>query len=339
LGGVRVNTIKRAIILGGYVSGLFGIAAIFKDYFSIPQTGPQYVAAIAIVVLMAFLIIGWGYREYEFGRKARYAAGLRSAHAIMHSIRNSCTFQFAVYERLGSIGVGELRLLQEKCRNEIIHILDNIKNVFELATSVQCRATIKVFNEGDDGTIYVNTLVRDKNSQIEWEKLDRKRANENNDPILDNPYFYKIAFDEEFPHPYIMVNDIGAEPEYLTTSARAYDRAFDMDMGRVSLRRRLLGKKPTWPLPYKSTLTYAIQQSDDPNLGIGETEVVAFLAVDSPSRNVFDRRWDIDLMAALADSLFHTIYTYADIQEHLDRLENGNGQILESGNGESAHAG
>ena len=43
-------------------------------------------------------------------------------------------------------------------------------------------------------------------------------------------------------------------------------------------------------------------------------EVLGFLTVDSESRNVFEERWDVQIMFAVADALYGPIRGYIDAQ-------------------------
>ena len=61
-----------------------------------------------------------------------------------------------------------------------------------------------------------------------------------------------------------------------------------------------------WPLPYRSTLTCAIRHHAILGL-LEQPEAVGFLCVDSESRNVFEKRWDVELCFSIADALFHPI--------------------------------
>jgi hypothetical protein len=42
--------------------------------------------------------------------------------------------------------------------------------------------------------------------------------------------------------------------------------------------------------------------------------VLGFLSVDSESREVFEERWDVEILFAVADALYHPLRSYLDAQ-------------------------
>ena len=76
-------------------------------------------------------------------------------------------------------------------------------------------------------------------------------------------------------------------------------------------------REKDWPLPYRSTIVWPIQQRESRLLPLrANVGCIGFLAIDSESRNVFRENWDFPIGAAVSDSLFHPLKFYASLNKN-----------------------
>lgn len=298
----------------GSIGGYFGLVAVLEAYFVAAHGASGLIAATAIVSFLIALAGLWAYREFTMARRGRYANLGASLHGVNHEIRNLSTYLEAVIWRGGDIQPEELRLILEVFKSRLVNVLNNIQNIFQILTGSSCRACIKTFYYVE-GNLYISTLARDDNSNKLYREVDYKREKENNDPLNSNTYIKTVTLDNIVVEPVILINDLRRAEGFDSTSYRAYSPGFE---NKLDPKRSTISQK--WPLPYRSKLAYAIRQSAEDSLLIDEATVLGVLCVDCSSRNVFSHRWDIPLMAALADSLFHVLFKYFDLQEMYNRL-------------------
>lgn len=97
-------------------------------------------------------------------------------------------------------------------------------------------------------------------------------------------------------------------------------------------KRRFRRTTENWPLPYRSTIACTICQSPGPFVSTPKTVVLGFVTVDSESRGVFSERWDVPLVAALANALYHPLKKLIELQNemnHMARFKTKNGASVE----------
>lgn len=191
-------------------------------------------------------------------------------------------------------------------RNSFADILDDIAQIFSMLTGTKCRACIKAIELIGD-TAYTLTLARDKASRKALYERDIRRWETKNDPVEDN------VLDHEGP-PYVLINNLPGKKGFKSTSFRVYGPNRDEAESDITWRSRRYERR-RWPLPYRSTIVWAIRQPSALDLQFPAEGIVGFLGVDSEARNVFERRWDPQLGLAFADALFHPCLLYSGLQD------------------------
>ena len=102
-------------------------------------------------------------------------------------------------------------------------------------------------------------------------------------------------------------NDLPKNRTYENTKMEYYRRKFDKKRGE-------------YPFPYKSMIVWPIRRvyessSNDKENGFHEhQDILGYLSLTSPSRGVFEHRYDFDLGAAVADALFIVMKEYHRIK-------------------------
>jgi hypothetical protein len=197
---------------------------------------------------------------------------------------------------------------RNNCKVIFGRILDQLNNVFTSITSTHCRTSIKLTYTGSDNKLYVYTLTRDQASRQRCLEMDKRRAAENHDPLDKNIQFARLLSAQEDVWSY-SCNDLTKEESFQATSLTAYDPSYATKAPTRSRWRR-----KSWPLPYRSTIACVIRQGPFDMAEHIPAEVLGFLTVDSESRNVFEERWDVQIMLAVADALYGPIRGYINAQ-------------------------
>lgn len=195
----------------------------------------------------------------------------------------------------------EYENFSNQCKIIIGRILDHFNGIFTSITETRCRSCIKLLYTTDQ--MYVYTLARDQGSHQSCSQLDTKRVRGNHDPLKDNPQFARLFSDAEDVWHFIS-NDLTKDHAFHSTSMSAY---------KPERAHRFPAMLGAWPLPYRSAITAAIRQGPF-DLCHERSEVLGFLSVDSESRGVFEERWDVEILFAVADALYHPLRSYLDAQ-------------------------
>lgn len=273
------------------------------------QDSVHLAANIYLSTLFFTVTILAAYRQWVTIRKERYANITPLLHQLLHQIRDLNTF---IHTNEPKDGTGrEYESFIKDCRIIFGRILDQLNNVFTSLTSTHCRTAIKLTYTRDD-KLYVYTLTRDQGSRQKCLSLDNKRVEKNHDPLDENVQFAKLFNNNEEVWHYIS-NDLTCDDNFRATSVTAYDPEYAKRAPTTKGRWSMPWKRP-WPLPYKSTIACVIRQGPfDANQNI-RAEVLGFLTVDSESRSVFEERWDVQIMYAVADALYGPVRGYLDAQ-------------------------
>jgi hypothetical protein len=263
-----------------------------------------YVVATAIILLTVLI-----FREYTAGRKEKYANITSHVQKITLLCKELVLY---VEERRPPNGANREQYKQftEACHSKFALVLDQLNLVFSSLTSTKCRTSIKVIYERG-GEFYYYTLARDAGCWNECLESDNRRVDNDHDPVKNNSHFLTIFDSSTHTYHYIS-NDLTRDSSFHSTSFTIYDPHWaDTGAKPRSLLTRLKGE---WPLPYRSTIAVAIRLGASSFLTEVKPTVLGFLTIDSESRNVFEERWDVQLMFAAADALFHPLRAFLEIQ-------------------------
>jgi hypothetical protein len=293
--------------LAGFVGAALAAFAGFDlvERFVHGQDERSIAANIYIVVLSTGMLIFIAVRQWSTIRKERYANITPTLHQLMHQIRDVNTF---IRTREPTNGTPQdYQRFADDCKMFFGRILDQLNSIFTSITSTHCRASIKMVYGG--GPLYVYTLARDQGSRQTCLQLDKRRVEQNLDPLTENVQFARLfdAGDESWHY---FCNDLMTAKEFCSTSVAAYSPNYAKQL--ADHRSSWLPRK--WPLPYRSTIACVIRQGPVDLIQNIVPEVLGFLTIDSESRNVFEPRWDVQIMFAVADALYGPIRAYLDAQ-------------------------
>lgn len=299
---------------GAWLASCVGIAVACTVGFELVRivVGDQdwmHVAANIYLATIFFIgLVFFAYRQWNTIRKEKYANISENIHNVLHQIRDINTILQST--QCNSLSIGEYKRVFDSCKVVFGRVLDQINTIFTSITSTHCRASIKLLYPLG-GKIYVLTFSRDQGSKQKNLKMDKDRFDNRHDPLEENPQFFNISSDTN-PHWHYICNDLPKDPNFLCTSVSAYKP------DHAKRAAPLPGKRPEWPLPYKSTIACVIRQAPiDVDSDI-PAEVIGFLTVDSESRGVFSERWDVPLMLGFADALFTPLQAYLAVQNRAE---------------------
>lgn len=254
----------------GTVSLIVSIIGIIIAIFSTPTLASN----VAILVFGAYIVMITAllvWREVVYSRKARYAESSSVMHQCIHQLRNAYC----------AIKNNNADFAFTSIRNSVVLFAQ----AFSLVTGTNCRACIKtVFyqKEEKDG-VYTRTFCRSNSSDLG--DKDKELV-----PIKKNKDFYDLLTCKKT---YFFSNDLSQLHGYFNSNWPDDSEKTDSYIENKEYE-------------YISTIVWPIR-----SLSASEKPIIiGFLCIDSKSREVFNKRYDIDTGAILADSLFHVLDSY-----------------------------
>ena len=297
---------------GGWILGILGIIVGFLSGWSVferwveSQNELSWIVNVYVILIMTCIFSVLIFRQYQTMRKERYANITTIIHQTMHCIRDIETF---IAEKTPCEGAqkDEYELFFQSIRMMFGRALDQVNSIFTSITSTHCRASIKLIYDradGDQGKLYYYTYTRDYGSNQKWSHLDIERTRNFHDPVEDNPQFSRVLNHKDNSW-YFISNNLPSDLDFKSTSVTAYQPDLAHRLVSTSGWRGLWLN--TWPLPYRSIMACVIRQGSFEYDRHRESDVLGLLTVDSESRGVFEERWDIQIMLAVADAMFRPL--------------------------------
>jgi hypothetical protein len=273
-------------------------------------TSRSIAAQIYVVISAVGLAIALFVREWFTSRKEKYANitnYLQQANQIARELHTYIQEQ----QPAANAPRNQQDAFFEVCKSKLGQVLDQVNLVFVSITGTNCRTSIKLTYAVGNETYYY-TLARDQGSLQKCLETDNKRVRENHDPLKKNRQFLLLFDDTNNVWRYFS-NNLMKDNNFTSTSFSAYDSTWG-ETGSSPKRWTLRGRKEEWPLPYRSTIACAIRHGPAPFVAAKKSIVLGFITVDSESRGVFEERWDVPIMFAIADAIYHPLKTYLEIQ-------------------------
>jgi len=249
-------------------------------------------------------LIGSAFREWSRLRKERYANIFNKVEAI-----NAAAKCLSLYLESKDARSATSSRLRAVVIDELVDILDDVNDIFEMLTGTTCRTCIKALEEINT-TVYVYALARDRISNKTNSVSDKERYNGKADPLEENEDF-NLVFKSKMDH--YIVNNLSLRRGYRNSSFKNYPPASQPSGG---LFPELFGWG--WVLPYRSAMVLPIQQRGASALLPEVIGCIGFLTVDSAFRGVFRSRFDGPLGASLAETLLLPLYRYVSMIKTAD---------------------
>jgi hypothetical protein len=212
-------------------------------------------------------------REFVYSRKARFAEATRNIHQAVHSLRDAS-------ESIKNTNA-------ESARQEICQTLADVQQAFSLITGVSCRACIKTI-------VYDTTQQRASTETFLRARGTTSNPTKDSEAPIDNNTDFKMLF--EYKVPTFFSNNLGNENPYLNSNWPENN----------SERNSFLKSQK---YDYIATIVWPIRAKESGN----PPEIIGFLCIDSKTRGVFSRRYDIDVGAIVADTLYPILKDYRDV--------------------------
>ncbi len=294
-------------VIGLWAVPLSLVDTFFKDVSLHHALAQAYLIVSLVILTFAVIVI-----LHLKARKEKYANITEYIWKINTSIKDIDSF-IEINKTISS----NPEHFNETAKSKIGDILNNLQLVFVSLTGTRCRASLKLtYNK--NGRMYYYTFSRDQASFKSCGVLDDHRVACDHDPMDKNPQFLKLFSDDNSTFHYFS-NDLMSDEKFEATSFSAYDESW----GRTGLLngRRLAWARERWPLPYRSTITCVVRHGPASFIPERKSIVLGFLTVDSESRGVFSERWDVPIVFAVADALFHPVRELLQIQNRLAALD------------------
>lgn len=272
--GKSLREFIKGITIGDVVS-IFGAAISLIALFQSDNLRES--ATIWLFGFYIFILASFlVWREFVYSRKARYAEASASLHRCAHIIRDAHD--------------AANRNNKELVENKIRDVLVAFAETFSLIAGASCRACIKsiVANTDLSPTEFLTeTLARSDTTG--------RTLNDDLAPIKDNTDFWLIFTGKQNIY---ICDDLSKENPYNNSNWPS-----DPNERQRFIKDRKFKYITTivWPIRNK------IPSNSEPQ------EVVGFLCVDSLTRGIFERRYDLDLGSIVADTLYPLLVKYREI--------------------------
>jgi hypothetical protein len=246
------------------------------------------------------LLISAVVREIVGLRRSRYATVTDKFEAVHASLKELNTYLTQI-----ALADPNIEQFEKSVRGELEYLLDCVAEIFGIISGTTCRTAIKVIHVRSD-KIYVYTLTRDKRSNRTNRSRDQERFDHLRDSLEANEDFHSI-FTETAR--YFFEGDLTRRINYLNSS---FPSAGGQWRGTNWLHRTLFPGWG-WPLPYRSTMVFPIQQTESETFAFDPPGCIGFLAIDGRFRHQFRARFDAPLGMSVADALFSPLYRYVTL--------------------------
>lgn len=235
------------------------------------KAGALSALALSLLLLLCLILLAW--REIAYSRKARYAEALPRVHRTFHLLRDSWYAHHHAHDS------------QMAVNGQIESALSEFASAMSIVTGVHCRACVKVLYVADPDTRQpgrewaVQTFVRDSH--------DPKDSVLSEDWVSENTDFEELLWKER--------------SSYFLRNRLPYPGYKNSHWTPEQMERGLMDYAATIVWPIRKRLQGPDQKSGTPHATRG---IIGFLCLDTRSRNVFNERYDVELGAAVADTLY-----------------------------------
>lgn len=291
------------------IAAFVAIVIPIRDFTELGRANHELITRWTITSLLFLLFFGTIIREYLTSRKEKYANINHHKHRCIHLTRDLTTY---LQE---NIATADPETVKKMVGMALQQIMNELAELYTLLTGTKCRATLKTVYSRN-GKLYVYAMARDGKSADTNKKKDKERQSGNLDPIEENVDF-SYLYDDFGPNSRcFFCNDLTTKRNYRTSSFKVYGNPPE----NVSIHDRwsqFVRHEKDWPLPYRSTIVWPVQQRESRLLPLRDTlGCIGFLAIDSESRNVFREKWDFPIGATISDALFHPLKLYASLEKN-----------------------
>lgn len=298
---IRTRAVGAKIVYALFPFVVVGIAAARFGIVK-PEVG---FAIERFVISLGFLglLVAIGWREVKKYRRDRYAEALEDIHFIQHTLRD----QLVALDEFELTGSTEFDRQAEIVQENLQKCLHRFGEIFSKLTGVKCRASIKMWETVEiDGKLEasVYTFMRDYGSSGSQFSNDIMRRHDGKDLLSKNADFKKVYLREQ---QFFFSNDLLSDEDYRNSR--------DETLPRVQPAWWMFWSKANWELPYRASIVWPIRWQN-PRVSTAKATDVhtpAFLTIDTDKVGVFDKDFDSQLGAIMADSLYYMLIRLEDI--------------------------
>lgn len=276
---MQTQRIKRNIMdfikglrLGDYLSFTGLVIALITLILQGRNLNTAIIWLFGVYILILAATLVW--REAAYSRKARYAEASKNIHDCAHNLRDAL---IAFHNRN-----------KEEAHRVLRDALIAFSDAFSLITGANCRACIKTL-------VGVNDFASE-NTEFAVETLIRSSTSDRNEDDDATPINCNTDFEMLFARErrFYICNDLTKEDGYKNSHWPSNPEE----------RREFIRKAE---YKYVSTIVWPIR---GPSSVDGRPPVIGYLCIDSLTRGIFERRYDVELGAIIADTLYSLLCEY-----------------------------
>lgn len=286
------------------------IVAAFMTILGERNTVKEVTFLILFGVYFLILLIFQIFSTYTYSKTTRYAEAYNYLHEAIHLARNA----YHYLEQCYSPEQPQTHFEKELFREYMISVLSAASAAFSLVTGVRCRTSIKVLGykvlENHEKELFISTLARDRVSMDRHGYRDRNEGSR-----------HSVQYNDDFS--FIMGN---RAHHFFSNNLKKISNYFNTSIAhKVYDRQDWIVED--WCLPYVSTIVWPIrylsrgdeyQESSQENNHNDQDIYYGFLTVDSAYKNVFNKQYDTEMGAALADAIFSVLDMYDKVKKKME---------------------
>lgn len=265
--------IEKSYVLLALAGMVFTVLAVSADDSFRAKT--FLVAILALLILMSLLSLAEAWMN---GEKAKYAETVEYIHQCLHSIRDLNVYLLAQLANPKD----DANSIKRRIRHDLTTVLDRLTLAISLVSGVRVKVrltqTVPVENR-----LRIEVLARDSASRTQWKHQDNVQI----DHWLDeNTSMRKVAVQEEVSYYYNP--SVHRSGDYESS----FFKNFPLDR------------------KYKSCMVFPIRGRGAED---EKHQYCGFLHVESMSQKAMNTRYDVDMGASIADSLYLVLSNYATL--------------------------
>ncbi len=277
------------------------ILVTLGTWWKVPYSAKGIVLSIAISVLLVLLFAYQLFVTFKFGAKSRYAEAQPTLHACQHELRD-------LYRYLSRCLSEEhphqnIQFEDRELVERLVTAMTALNTAFCITTACNCRVSIKLLGaeEGRDpqntDNLYLRTVARDETSRKKKEHDDRGEGTK-----------HKLNANSDFQGLYQEIGNYFFNGSLWKDTS--YRNSNDGHAQPGNTKRKDYNSTIVWPIRYKLQPDEP-PEPDNPDL---KQILLGFLTVDSLTENAFQERYDVDMGAQVADTLYVVLERYREIK-------------------------
>jgi len=284
---------------------LITLGAIWFSYDE-ASSAKEIILSVSVTIVLALLLIYVLLTTYRFGRKSRYAESQPSMHTCQHTLRDC--YHYLTRCLSDEPEHKDIKFEESEFQAQLCTALTALNTAFNISTSVNCRTSIKLLGAINNDlsrseNLYLKTLARDSVS-ADMKKHDDK--GEGTKHLLNSNSDFQMLHAGDID--YFFNGALWKDTSYRNSS--------DESPQNGTQKRKDYNSVIVWPIRYK------LQPDERQGTKNSINQILlGFLTADAIASNAFEERFDVNMGAQVADTLYVVLQRYREVKAKLEQEE------------------